>query len=168
MMMTCSLVSFPALSSFDVAEKSGQADTMRWALYTILRRKDIQISRWQRNGALLGSWDAGPAQRTGSDAGIRFHPGAGSAGGNENSIPLVLTWPSAGSGAAGRTDGAHYRAQQMYGGSLLYPAGCGRKMASTRYIIERVKGNDELGVSIVPQPGASFTVGCAMSHAKIE
>ncbi len=85
----------------------------------------------------------------------------------KTAIPLVLLTMAIGEWVApqGEQMARNYRAQQMYGGSLLSTSsrGCGRKMAHNFVYIERVKGNDELGASAsVPSTRSVVYSRCAM------
>ncbi len=139
MMTLFMLVSLSGIIKFvDQLKKSGQGsyDALGAGLTpsSACRRTSRSSSQWRRCWRAAGAGDAGPAQRTGGDAGIRFHPAAGSAGGNETAIPLVLLTMAIGEWVApqGEQMARNYRAQQMYGGSLLSTSrGCGRKMATT-------------------------------------
>ena len=85
MMTLFMLVSLSGIIKFvDQLKKSraGSYDALGRGMYTMLSvPKDIQIF-FPMAALLARCWagDAGPAQRTGGDAGIGFHPDAGSAG----------------------------------------------------------------------------------------
>lgn len=114
MMTLFMLVSLSGIIKFvDQLKKSGQERLRcagRWSLHHP-QRAEGHPDLLPNGGAAwraAGAGDAGPAQRTGGDAGIRFHPAAGSAGGNENRDPAGAAdhGHRRVGGAAGRTDGA--------------------------------------------------------------
>ncbi|VDZ05625.1 putative permease [Escherichia coli] len=87
-------------------------------------------------------WDAGAAQRTGGDAGFWFHPYAGCAVGDENRHSAGLLTMAIGEWVApqGEQMARNYRAQAMYGGSLLSTQqGLWAKDGNNFVYIERVK-----------------------------
>ncbi len=154
MMTLFMLVSLSGIIKFvDQLKKSrpGQLRRARCrAVYHPQRAKRCADFLPDGSAAWRTAWpgDAGAAQRTGGDAGLRLHPVTGSAGGDETAIPLVLLTMAIGEWVApqGEQMARNYRAQQMYGGSLLSTQqGLWAKDGHNFVYIERVKGNDELG-----------------------
>ena len=135
------------------AEKTGQGsyDALGAGMYTLLSvPKDVQIffpmaACWGRCWA-LGCW---LSVKAGGDAGIWLYPYAGCAVGNENRDPAGAVGPwrlANGSRHRGEQMARNYRAQAMYGGSLLSTQqGLWAKDGQNFVYIERVKGDDELG-----------------------
>ncbi|STS87938.1 Permease [Klebsiella variicola] len=90
----------------------------------------------------------------------------------KTAIPLVLLTMAIGEWVApqGEQMARNYRAQQMYGGSLLSTQqGLWAKDGHNFVYIERVKGNDELGgvQHLCLQSGASFRVGALCRLGKV-
>ncbi len=156
MMTLFMLVSLSGIIKFvDQLKKSGQGsyDALGAGLYTILSvPKDIQIffPMAALLGALLGLGMLAQRSELVVMQASGFTRLQVALAVMKTAIPLVLLTMAIGEWVApqGEQMARNYRAQQMYGGSLLSTQqGLWAKDGHNFVYIERVKGNDELGAS---------------------
>lgn len=172
MMTLFMLVSLSGIIKFvDQLKKSGQGsyDALGAGLYTILSvPKDIQIffPMAALLGALLGLGMLAQRSELVVMQASGFTRLQVALAVMKTAIPLVLLTMAIGEWVApqGEQMARNYRAQQMYGGSLLSTQqGLWAKDGHNFVYIERVKGNDELGASAsMPSIRSVVWSRCAM------
>lgn len=172
MMTLFMLVSLSGIIKFvDQLKKSGQGsyDALGAGLYTILSvPKDIQIffPMAALLGALLGLGMLAQRSELVVMQASGFTRLQVALAVMKTAIPLVLLTMAIGEWVApqGEQMARNYRAQQMYGGSLLSTQqGLWAKDGHNFVYIERVKGNDELGASAsMPSTRSVVYSRCAM------
>ncbi len=153
MMTLFMLVSLSGIIKFvDQLKKSRPGSYALGAgLYTLLSVPKMCrfSSRWRRCLAPCWAWGCWRKRSgTGGDAGLRLTRLQVALAVMKTAIPLVLLTMAIGEWVApqGEQMARNYRAQQMYGGSLLSTQqGLWAKDGHNFVYIERVKGNDELG-----------------------